>query len=444
MQVLFAAHPTVGHTNALRAIGAELRARGHRTSFAIVQTRVPWTEQWPEPVQAATRLPAAIEAEGAQLLPLTPSLSTLWHAARLTRATGQAELEIALTLFTGGLETQAREIAAHARRVEAAAVVADYLMPAAMLGARLAGRPFVALYHSALIFPGEGAPPFGTTLPSSARGTETWRRAEARLERMGELFDRRVAQAARRLGVPSGRERLLRRPLSDVLNLLATAPELEPGLLPLEGPVVMTGPCLPSAPPLDDEGLAVLASLPRDARRVYVSLGTVFNEKPEVYRALIQGATATGAHVIVSAGASLEALASLRSPTVHLFRRVPQVQLLERVDAVLTHGGNNTVQECLGAGRPMVVVPFGGDQATNAWRVERLGVGVHLPPRALTAAAVREALAGILDARVVARAEALSRSLAGYGGVRAAADAILGILPGLERLSLGIGPPVRQ
>jgi UDP:flavonoid glycosyltransferase YjiC (YdhE family) len=39
--VLFVAHPTVGHTNALRAIAAELRARGHTTGFAIVRARVP-------------------------------------------------------------------------------------------------------------------------------------------------------------------------------------------------------------------------------------------------------------------------------------------------------------------------------------------------------------------------------------------------------------------
>lgn len=428
--MLLAAHPTVGHTNALRAIGSELRARGHRTSFAIVRTRVPRPDWWPEPVRAATTLPAAIEAEGAPVLPLTPALSTLWHAARLTRATGQAELEIALTLFTGGLEAQAREIAAHARRIDAAVVVADYLMPAALLGARLAGRPYVALYHSALPFPAEGAPPFGTTLPAEARGTETWNQAEARLDRMGALFDRRIATAARRLGVPSAGEHLLQRPMSPVLNLLATAPALEPGLLPLDGPVVMTGPCLASAPALDDEGRSVLESLPMGVRRVYVSLGTVFNDKPEVYRALIAGAAATGAHVIVSAGASLEALASLRGPTVQLFRRVPQVQLLAQVDAVITHGGNNTVQECLGAGRPMVVVPFGGDQAANARRVERLGVGVHLPPPSLSADTVRAALAGLFAPAVVARAAALSGALAGYAGVRAAVDAILGVVPG--------------
>jgi UDP:flavonoid glycosyltransferase YjiC (YdhE family) len=32
---------------------------------------------------------------------------------------------------------------------------------------------------------------------------------------------------------------------------------------------------------------------------------------------------------------------------------------LERVDAVVTHVGNSTVQQCLEAGRPMIVIPRG-------------------------------------------------------------------------------------
>ena len=71
--ILFAAHPTVGHTSALRTIGAEVRAHGHATSFAIVHVRVPSASLWPEPVRAASSLPAAIAAEGAEVLGLAAS-----------------------------------------------------------------------------------------------------------------------------------------------------------------------------------------------------------------------------------------------------------------------------------------------------------------------------------------------------------------------------------
>jgi MGT family glycosyltransferase len=422
--ILLAAHPTVGHTSALRAIGAELRARGHATSFAIVHARLPFASLWPEPVRVASGLPGLLTEEGADVLELTASPASLWHAARLPMATGQAELEIALALFTSGLERHALQIAAHARRMAASAVVGDYLMPAALLGARLAELPFVAVYHSALPFPADGTPPFGTGLRETDRGTDAWTEAEARLARMSAVFDARIEDAARRLRLEAPGSGLLQRPISSDLNLLATAPELEPGLRPLAGNVLMTGPCLPKAIALDEAGQSVLDALPHDRRIVYVSLGTVFNDRPAVFRTLIGGAAAAGVHVVVSAGASFEALADLRSASVQIHRRVPQVSLLERVDAVITHGGNNTVQECLSAGRPMLVFPFGGDQVANAHRVERLGVGARMSAAALSMGAVDVAVRKLAEPSIVARASELARSLGRYGGTHAAADAV--------------------
>lgn len=425
--VLLAAHPTVGHTSALRAIGAELRARGHATSFAIMQVRVPFAATWPEPVHAAVRLPKVIAAEGANLLKLNPSPRALWHAVRLPHAVGQKELEIALALFTCGLVSQARMIAAHALRIGASVVVGDYLMPAALLGARLAQLPFVALYHSALPFPAIGAPPFGTVLPESAQGSQAWRDAEARLERMGALFDQRIAEAAAQLHLPTPGTGLLTRPISPNLNLLTTAPMLEPGLLPLTGQVLMIGPCLGRRASLNSPERSLLDTLPTKRPIVYISLGTVFNGKPTVYRTLIAGAQAAGASVIVSAGASEAALADLRSPAVQIFQRVPQVELLEHVDAFITHGGNNSVQESLAVARPMVVIPFGGDQQANARRIERLGVGVSISAHDLSSDGVRDALMSLFDARVIERVRGLSHALAAYGGACAAADSILAL-----------------
>jgi MGT family glycosyltransferase len=154
----------------------------------------------------------------------------------------------------------------------------------------------------------------------------------------------------------------------------------------------------------------------------------VFNNNPRAYRTLIEGARDAGFQVIVSAGASHEELAFLQSDLVRIRRHVPQVALLKQVDVVITHGGNNTVQECLAAGRPMVVVPFGGDQWANARRVERLGVGVHLDPSSLTSSAVRRAVGHISQASVVQTSQALAASLVNYGGAAAATDAILDLI----------------
>lgn len=425
-RILLAAHPTVGHTSALRAIGVRLREQGHAVALCLGVKRLPLLDWWPEPIRAVGGLPAAIAEDGLELLPLTPSLASLWHAARISGKTGYQELEAALAMFTSGMSRQATELARHAREWRADVMVVDYLMPSGLLAAELVQLPCAAIYHSALPFPARGAAPFGSGLADDAPRGPEWSRAEANLRTLADEFDRRFAHAARQLGVAAPRQHLLERPASKDLNLLTTTPALEPGLEPLEGPVVMTGPCLPRARASDesDPSLSVLGD---ETPRVYVSLGTVFNAQPTVFETILDGLALVDCQVVVSAGASFERIARRAGPTTHVFRRVPQVALLSRVDLVVTHGGNNTVQECLAAGRPMVVIPFGGDQLANARRVERLGAGVALMPSDLTAARVRDAVDRVRSAPFVERARALGADLAALDGTGLAASAILAV-----------------
>ncbi|MEK7867661.1 MAG: nucleotide disphospho-sugar-binding domain-containing protein [Planctomycetota bacterium] len=112
--------------------------------------------------------------------------------------------------------------------------------------------------------------------------------------------------------------------------------------------------------------------------KVYVSLGTVFNRRPQVFRRILDAHADGRCQLIVSAGGAYEALRAGGVPGhVLLFPRVPQVEVLDRVDAVVSHGGNNTVNETLAAGRPLLVMPVGGEQGDNACRVEHLGAGLR-------------------------------------------------------------------
>ncbi|WP_426746482.1 glycosyltransferase [Myxococcus faecalis] len=423
-KILMAAHPTAGHTNALRAMGVRLRELGHDVAMALAAPPLPFSNLWPEPLRVATTLPQAIQRDGLRLIRLQPAPAMLWYGARIPHARGVDELALALRLFTAGMKSQARHLA---REIEASGidvVLGDYLMPAALLAARLTRRPYAAFYHSALPFPVEGASPFGSGLPDDAPRDETWARAEQATQALGAWFDARVARDARALGVRLRPGGLLSAPISDDLNLLATLPELEPGLKPLTGPVEMTGPCLPRARDADQDDPA-LRSLQPGRRHVYVSLGTVFNGQPRVFDAILDGLARHEVHTVVSAGASFGRLERRAGPRTLVFRQVPQVPLLRRVDLVVTHGGNNTVQESLAAGRPMVVIPFGGDQLANARRVERLGVGSVVLPSALEASSVASALSRLLESAVTTRARALASSLEGVDGTERAVQAVL-------------------
>jgi UDP:flavonoid glycosyltransferase YjiC (YdhE family) len=63
---------------------------------------------------------------------------------------------------------------------------------------------------------------------------------------------------------------------------------------------------------------------------------------------------------------------------IHVFRRVPQVELLKQMDLMITHGGANTIAECIMAEVPIVVYPGikNIDQVGNACRVQYHKIGL--------------------------------------------------------------------
>ncbi|HET6772936.1 MAG TPA: nucleotide disphospho-sugar-binding domain-containing protein [Acidimicrobiales bacterium] len=102
---------------------------------------------------------------------------------------------------------------------------------------------------------------------------------------------------------------------------------------------------------------------------------------------------------------------------------VPQLGLMPYLDAVVCHGGHNTVCEALAHGLPLVVAPVRDDQPAIAEQVVRAGAGVRVMFRRVTPAALREAIAAALDdPGLRAGARRIQRSFAEAGGASAAAD----------------------
>lgn len=60
---------------------------------------------------------------------------------------------------------------------------------------------------------------------------------------------------------------------------------------------------------------------------------------------------------------------------VHIYKSVPQLDVLKMAEVFITHGGMNSVSEALVSGTPMVVIPLVSDQPVNARCIEKLGVG---------------------------------------------------------------------
>lgn len=110
--------------------------------------------------------------------------------------------------------------------------------------------------------------------------------------------------------------------------------------------------------------------------------------------------------------------------------RVPQLAVLRRTDAVVTHAGHNTVCEALAAGLPMVVAPIRDDQPVVADQVVRACAGVRVKFARVKPEGLRAAIIQALgDEQMRAAAKRISAEFASYGGAPAAAEALESLLP---------------
>jgi MGT family glycosyltransferase len=156
---------------------------------------------------------------------------------------------------------------------------------------------------------------------------------------------------------------------------------------------------------------------------VYFSLGSLGSADVQLMRRVISCLSATPYRYIVSKG-PLHAEIDL-PPNMAGAEFLPQTSVIPDCDLVITHGGNNTVTECLHFGKPMIVLPLFWDQYDNAQRVHELGLGVRLDTYRFTDAELHGALDSVLtDAGLSGRLAAAAATIQQRDGIRKAADLI--------------------
>lgn len=165
---------------------------------------------------------------------------------------------------------------------------------------------------------------------------------------------------------------------------------------------------------------------------IYISLGTINNLNHDFYRMCFQAFADYPAQFILSAGQRTDLKSLEPIPANFIVRNfVPQLDVLQRVDLFITHGGMNSVHEGLYYGVPLVVVPQQVEQSVVARRVVELGAGIALgdtPPYGQTTAdALRAALEQVMRDRTAygAAAARLGESLRSAGGAVRAAEELI-------------------
>ncbi len=100
-----------------------------------------------------------------------------------------------------------------------------------------------------------------------------------------------------------------------------------------------------------------------------------------------------------------------------------------RASVIIHQGGSGTTGEALRAGRPMLVVPYGWDQPDNAYRIERLGAGLHLPRSKYTVDGATAAIKLLLDnPAILAKSTELASRMRDEDAIGSACDAIDSLL----------------
>lgn len=168
------------------------------------------------------------------------------------------------------------------------------------------------------------------------------------------------------------------------------------------------------------------APLPRttDRKRVYISMGTVNNDMPALYRRCIE-ALSDRYELILSVGQSVN-VADLGElpPHVTAAQHVDQMAVLADCDAFLTHCGMNSVSEALYCGVPLVLFPQTAEQQGVANRTAELGAGVMLEKD--SAEGIRAAIDRVVnEGSFRTEARRIGESFRAAGGAPKAAEAIL-------------------
>jgi UDP:flavonoid glycosyltransferase YjiC (YdhE family) len=131
---------------------------------------------------------------------------------------------------------------------------------------------------------------------------------------------------------------------------------------------------------------------------VYATLGTLHNDTPQVFEAILTVLASEPVRALATIGPDADPASFGPLPAhIRVQRFVPQAAVLPYADAVICHCGYGSIMSPLRHGIPLVVLPLPtGDSAAVAARVERFGVGVVVREGDWTPAAVREGLHAVL------------------------------------------------
>jgi zeaxanthin glucosyltransferase len=231
-----------------------------------------------------------------------------------------------------------------------------------------------------------------------------------------EFVRSKLAQARETAGLAAEESLDLR--FSPYLVLATTAPALT-GDVPMPGHFALIGAALGVR--RTDPGFDWDWWDP-DRRHVLVTAGTLSDHLVQDFVARMTAALAPmGCRVQAILNTAADAMPD-PPPNILVAPRLPMLDLIARLDAVVCSGGQSTVNESLLHGVPLIVAPIRLGELAVADQVARAGAGITVSFATATPAQLGAAVSAVLDEpRYRAHARRIGAEYAAAGGTRAAA-----------------------
>ncbi|MBI4853014.1 MAG: glycosyltransferase family 1 protein [Acidobacteria bacterium] len=375
-KILFLNHAQIGHLNPLLTIALQMQADGHSTEFLI--PGIEGVEPKIDILKTAFLIPKIVKKAGLEVEIIPPPLLAGVLTVFLPFFYGYKEFMFVVEISSIGLEKYTKSIIKHIEKNKPDMMVTDFAFYPAYIASEVNNIPCATVYHSGLPFKGKLVPPFASGLPIGENAYDLGKKFFPYQKFILDRLNRRINRVRKTFGLSEIAAEMFLSPYSKWLNLVTSAEAIEAPRYNLTENTFFIGPCFENRKQESND--FPFDKLSKDKYKVYVSLGTVFNNKPWVFEKIIKAlGNKNDYQVIISAGGAYSKLSTCTMPeNVLLFPRVPQVDLLAKIDLVIGHGGNNTTNETLAAGKPLIIMPIGGEQGDNGSRVEYLGAGIKI------------------------------------------------------------------
>jgi MGT family glycosyltransferase len=277
----------------------------------------------------------------------------------------------------GPAQVVVRETLDALKESNADALVADILLPSALMAAEHLKIPRTIAFHMPEYFPGPNRPPGNMGL---LPGNGTIIKIRDRI--FSGLFNSVFNKYKEKLN--KIRTSLRLEPLENVsdlihsadLRLIQTLPEFDFPIQPAPKNVRYTGPILDSP----DWAGSWESPWPETDERplVVVAFSSTFQDQKQAIQNSIDAMSDLNVRGLVTLGMAMQYEKFDVPENVVVVDRAPHDQVFKEADLVITHAGHGTIMRALQHGLPLICMPMGRDQNDNAAKVVFHGLGVKL------------------------------------------------------------------